>query len=84
MSLLRGMLGSNRKSVTIVAQNMQAAGIVTYRRGVMQVLDRPGLERASCECYSIVKKRLDAFLASRSMVVHGNTQGRNPTRTLHT
>lgn len=59
---LSHMLGANRKSVTLAAQAMQAAGLISYRRGKIQVLDRRGLEKASCECYAIVKKRFDAFL----------------------
>jgi CRP-like cAMP-binding protein len=57
-------LGVNRKSVTLAAQSMQAAGLIYYRRGTMQVLNRHGLERTSCECYAIVRKRFEAFLAS--------------------
>jgi CRP-like cAMP-binding protein len=66
---LAGILGSNRKSITVAAQNMQAAKLITYRRGVMQVLDRFALERASCECYSVVKRRFDMFLRSSSAPV---------------
>jgi hypothetical protein len=43
----------------------------------MQVLDRAGLEKASCECYAIVKERFDAFLTPPSTAV----QGRNARRT---
>jgi CRP-like cAMP-binding protein len=60
---LSHMLGANRKSVTLAAQSMQSAGLIKYRRGTMQVVDRLGLEKASCECYAIVKKRFDAFLS---------------------
>lgn len=60
---LSHMLGANRKSVTLAAQSMQNAGLIQYHRGTMQVLNRSGLEDASCECYSIVKERFDAFLA---------------------
>jgi CRP-like cAMP-binding protein len=60
---LAGILGANRKSITLAAQSMQAAGLITYRRGKMQVLDRAGLEASCCECYALVKKRFDAFLA---------------------
>jgi hypothetical protein len=77
---LASILGSNRKSITIAAQNMQAAGLIIYRRGRMQVLDRPGLEKASCECYSIVKVRFDAFLTPPSTAVKGNTKCRNQTK----
>jgi CRP-like cAMP-binding protein len=60
---LAHVLGANRKSVTLAAQSMQKAGLISYHRGTMQVLDRRGLERVSCECYAIVKKRFAAFLA---------------------
>lgn len=73
---LSHMLGANRKSVTIAALSLQAAGLISYRRGKIQVLDRPGLEKASCECYAIVKERFDAFLTPPSTAVRGNTKGR--------
>jgi CRP-like cAMP-binding protein len=59
---LANILGANRKSVTIAAQSMQTAGLISYRRGTIQILDRKGLEKASCECYAIVRERFDAFL----------------------
>ena len=59
---LGNILGANRKSVTLAAQAMQTAGLISYRRGTMQVLDRKGLEKASCECYAIVRERFDVFL----------------------
>lgn len=73
---LSHMLGANRKSVTLAAQSLQTAGLISYRRGKIQVLDRPGLEKASCECYAIVKKRFDAFLNPPSTAVQGDTKGR--------
>ena len=73
---LADILGNNRKSITLAAQNMQAAGLITYRRGRIQVLDRTGLENASCECYLIVKQRFDAFLIPPSSAAKGNTKGR--------
>ena len=73
---LSEMLGANRKSVTLAAQSMQGAGLISYRRGKIQVLDRPGLEKASCECYAIVKDRFDAFLTPPTTAVHGDTKGR--------
>ena len=59
---LANILGANRKSVTLAAQSMQTAGLITYRRGTMQVVNRKGLKKASCECYAIVRERFDAFL----------------------
>jgi CRP-like cAMP-binding protein len=76
---LSHMLGANRKSVTIAAQSMQSAGLISYRRGRIQVLDRPGLEEASCECYAVVKERFDAFLTPPATAVQGNTKGRRKT-----
>jgi CRP-like cAMP-binding protein len=73
---LSHMLGTNRKSVTLAAQSLQAAGLISYSRGTIKVLDRPGLERASCECYRIVKERFDAFLSPPSTAVQGETKGR--------
>jgi energy-converting hydrogenase Eha subunit F len=59
--------------VTLAAQSMQHAGLISYRRGAIQVLDRPGLKKASCECYAIVKERFDAFLTPPSTAVSGPT-----------
>ena len=74
---LSHMLGANRKSVTLAALSMQSAGLISYRRGRIQVVDRPGLEKAACECYAIVKERFDAFLMPPSTAVQGDTKGRS-------
>lgn len=76
---LAHVLGANRKSITLAAQSMQSAGLISYRRGTMQILDRPGLEKASCECYAIVKERFDAFLDPPATAVKGDTKGRRKT-----
>jgi CRP-like cAMP-binding protein len=73
---LSHMLGANRKSVTLAAQSLQKAGLISYYRGTIKVLDRPGLERASCECYGIVRERFDAFLTPPLTAVQGNSKGR--------
>ena len=73
---LSHMLGANRKSVTLAAQSMQTDGLISYRRGKMQILNRPRLEKASCECYAIVRERFDAFLTPPTTAVQGNTKGR--------
>jgi CRP-like cAMP-binding protein len=74
---LSQILGANRKSVTLAAQSMQTAGLISYRRGAIQVLDRPGLEKASCECYAIVQERFDAFLTPPSTAVPGHNKSRS-------
>ena len=48
---LAEMLGVRRTSVTEVATKVQNAGVITYSRGVIKILDRPALMRKSCECY---------------------------------
>lgn len=53
------MLGSTRPTVTVVAGAMQKAGLIKYLHGHMTILDRQGLEAASCECYSTVKEHFD-------------------------
>ena len=73
---LSHMLGANRKSVTLAAQSLQNAGLISYRRGRIRVLDRRGLEKASCECYAIVRERFDAFLTPPPTAAPGNTRGR--------
>ncbi|UZE47373.1 Crp/Fnr family transcriptional regulator [Rhodopseudomonas sp. P2A-2r] len=77
---LSHILGANRKSVTLAAQSMQNAGLISYRRGRMQVLDRAALEEASCECYAIVKERFDAFLNPPSTAVQGHNRGRSKSK----
>jgi CRP-like cAMP-binding protein len=49
------MLGVRRSTVTVVAGTLQQAGLIHYRRGVIEVLDRLGLEITACECYRIVR-----------------------------
>jgi CRP-like cAMP-binding protein len=57
--LISNMLGVRREGVTEAALQLQAAGLIKYSRGRISVLDRPGLEKRSCECYGVVKKEYD-------------------------
>jgi CRP-like cAMP-binding protein len=49
------MLGSRRSGVSIAASTLRAAGFITYANGIITILDRPGLEEASCECYALAQ-----------------------------
>ena len=60
--LIANMLGVRREGVTEGAVKLQKAGLIKYARGRITVLDRPGLERRSCECYAVVKKEYDRLL----------------------
>src|SRR6202049_3613576 len=73
---LSHMLGANRKSVTLAALSLQTAGLISYHRGKIRILNRSGLEKASCECYAIVRERFEAFLTPPLTAVQGNTKGR--------
>jgi len=61
--LIAGMLGVRREGVTEAAGNLQRAGVISYRRGHISVMDRAGLESRSCECYAVVKKELNRLLS---------------------
>ncbi|WP_409338567.1 Crp/Fnr family transcriptional regulator [Curvibacter cyanobacteriorum] len=63
--LIANMLGVRREGVTGAALQLQAAGLIRYARGHITVLDRPGLERRTCECYAVVKKEYDRLLPDR-------------------
>ena len=66
--LISNMLGVRREGVTEAAGNLQAAGLIHYRRGKITVLDRSKLEQRVCECYSVVKKELDRLLPYKLFV----------------
>ena len=66
--LIANMLGVRREGVTEGALALQSAGLIRYSRGRITVLDRPGLERRTCECYAVVKKEYDRLLPAQTAV----------------
>jgi CRP-like cAMP-binding protein len=60
--LIANMLGVRREGVTEGALKLQKAGLISYARGHIKVLDRSGLEQRTCECYEVVKKEYDRLL----------------------
>jgi CRP-like cAMP-binding protein len=63
--LIANMLGVRREGVSEGALKLQQAGLIRYTRGHITVLDRPRLEKRSCECYSVVKKEYDRLLPAK-------------------
>ncbi|MFA5920006.1 MAG: Crp/Fnr family transcriptional regulator [Methylococcaceae bacterium] len=84
--LIAGMLGVRREGITEAAGNLQRAGLISYRRGHIMVLDRSGLESRVCECYNTVKKEFHRLLGDSGSkevfhktsalcaITHGNRQ----------
>jgi CRP-like cAMP-binding protein len=62
--LIANMLGVRREGVTEGALGLQKLGLIKYARGHITVLDRPGLEKRTCECYAVVKREYDRLLPS--------------------
>jgi CRP-like cAMP-binding protein len=59
---LADMLGSNRSTVSVAAENLQGEDLIRYSRGKVVILDRPGLEARACECYHTVRDHLANYL----------------------
>ena len=62
--LIANMLGVRREGVTEAACKLQTAGLIQYSRGHIKVIDRPKLEKRTCECYEVVKAEFDRLLPS--------------------
>ena len=60
--VLGQMLGVHRQAITPVARTLQAAKFIEYRRGVIKILNRKGLEDAGCECYEIAKTAYESIV----------------------
>jgi CRP-like cAMP-binding protein len=61
---LAGLLGVQRTTVNAVARVLQEQGLITYRRGAIQVIDRAGLQKASCDCFRAVEDHFHAVLGA--------------------
>jgi CRP-like cAMP-binding protein len=55
---LSHMLGTRRSSVTVAAGTLQNAGLISYTRGSLKILNRKELENAACDCYEVVQQQL--------------------------
>ena len=54
------MLGVRRTTLTLIAQDLQTAGLIRYRRGRIEIVDRKGLEAKACECYGVITRQSEA------------------------
>ena len=73
---LADMLGVQRTTVTAVARSLQEKGIIRYRRGVVDIIDRAGLSALSCECYGVIRDNYERLLG----VPAGKASGEPPER----
>ena len=67
--LIANMLGLSVEKVMGLADELQALGLLTHKGGQIRVVDRPGLERKSCECYGVVKAETDRLLPQRDALL---------------
>lgn len=61
--LIARTMGVRREGISEAAKRLQRAGLIDYSRGCIHVLDRPGLGKTTCECYSIIKREYDRLLS---------------------
>ena len=61
------MLGARRASVNVAARTLQTAGLISYNRGHLRILDRAGLEEAACECYFVMRSALEDALGPQQV-----------------
>jgi CRP-like cAMP-binding protein len=66
--LIANMLGVRREGVTEGALKLQKAGLISYARGHITVIDRKGLESRTCECYEVVKREYSRLLPEKVAV----------------
>jgi CRP-like cAMP-binding protein len=62
--VLSQMLGVQRTTVTRLARSLQDLGLVRYRRGKIEIVDRLGLEQKACECYEVVRRKTEEMFSS--------------------
>jgi Mn-dependent DtxR family transcriptional regulator len=60
--MLANVLGVQRTTVTAAAMELQQEGLISYRRGRIEILDRAGLELAACECYGAIRANFERLM----------------------
>lgn len=67
---ISNVFGVRRESVSLAAAGLKDLGLIEYSRGTLTILDRPGLLKAACECYEVVREQYDRIL-SKYIKIHG-------------
>jgi CRP-like cAMP-binding protein len=62
---LSHMLGVQRTSVSMSAHSLQQSGLIRYSRGKIKIVDRKGLEECACECYTVIRQRIDSAITPK-------------------
>ena len=81
--LIANMLGVRREGVSVAAFRLQRDGLIRYSRGCIEVLDRAGLERRTCECYGVVKRECNRLLPEASPAIDARGTGLATRRPVH-
>jgi CRP-like cAMP-binding protein len=71
---IAAMLGARREGVTEAAGALQAAGLITYRRARIHILNEAGLNKKSCECYRFMRQQFDGLLRDVPRFLSGQSQ----------
>lgn len=72
--IMAQLLGVGRPTVTAAAGMLQKAGLISYSRGKVTILDRKGLEAACCECYAAVREQFNRLYEKASAKPHRSKQ----------
>jgi CRP-like cAMP-binding protein len=76
---IAAMLGTRRVSITEAARKLQEAALISYRRGRMSVINKPGLKGKSCECYGFIRQQYQSVPAKIRRLLSEKQQRRTPT-----
>jgi Mn-dependent DtxR family transcriptional regulator len=70
---IAAMLGARRVGVTQAAGKLQAAGLITYSRARIRILDEAGLKKKSCECYRFIRWQFNGLLSDVPRFLSGKS-----------
>ena len=71
---IAAMLGVRREGITEGAGKLQAAGLITYSRASISILDEAGLKKKSCECYRFIRQQFDGLLSDVPSFLAGQSR----------